>query len=263
MTALLKGYFPQVLDWFDKLTTFVACDFILSWPTLEDAKRARKTTLLKFLHDHNSVRKETNARRVAEIKGAMPLTTDRAVIRSSVLYIKGLCEQMKATLTAIHEVEAEITQLFTTHKDYEIFDSLPGAGPALAPRLCVAFGSDRKRWERVEDILCFSGVAPVIERSGKQMWTRWRYLCPKFLRQSFVEYAAESVNHSFWAKAMYKQLRSRGKSHQAAVRALAFKWIRVIWKCWRERRPYDEVRYLESLRKKGSPLLSLAAADRS
>ncbi len=79
------------------------------------------------------------------------------------------------------------------------------------------------------------------------------------MRQSFVEYAGESIRHSFWARAYYSSQRAKGKSHQAAVRALAFKWIRIIYRCWQTRVPYSEVKYLESLRKKGSPLLSYAA----
>jgi len=124
-------------------------------------------------------------------------------------------------------------------------------------------GSDRSRWTRVEDLLCFSGVAPVIERSGKQNWIRWRYFCPKFFRQSFVEYAEQSIQHSFWARAYYSMQRAKGKAHNAAVRALAFKWIRIIWRCWQTRIPYNEVIYLESLRKSGSPLLKFAAENQA
>ncbi len=81
------------------------------------------------------------------------------------------------------------------------------------------------------------------------------------MRQSFHEYAGESVKHSFWARAYYEQQIARGKTRQAAVRALAYKWIRIIWKCWRTRTPYSEVKYLESLRKKGSPLLKYAVTN--
>ncbi len=59
----------------------------------------------------------------------------------------------------------------------------------------------------------------------------------------------------------YLSRRAKGKSHQAAVRALAYKWIRIIYRCWQTRTPYNEVTYLESLRKKGSPLLSYAASN--
>jgi hypothetical protein len=76
------------------------------------------------------------------------------------------------------------------------------------------------------------------------------------VRQSFVEYAGESVKHSEWARAFYVSQKAKGKRHQAAVRALAYKWIRIIWKCWQTREKYDEARYLECLRKKGSALVS-------
>ena len=53
-----------------------------------------------------------------------------------------------------------------------------------------------------------------------------------------MEWAAESIRHSFWARVYYQQQRDAGKAHQAAVRALAFKWIRILFRCWQERTPY-------------------------
>lgn len=258
-TALLKAYFPQVLQWFDDIRTLLVCDFLTSWPTLEAVKKAKQATLEKFFREHNSVRKETVEKRIVAIKEAVPLTTDQAVINSSVLMVKALASQMKTTIEAIREFDAEIEALCHSHQDYHIFDSLPGAGPVYGSRLLAAMGTDRARWDTVDELLCFSGVAPVIERSGQSEWIRWRYFCPQFFRQSFVEYAGESIKHSFWAKAYYSSQRAKGKSHQAAVRALAFKWIRIIYRCWQTRTPYNEVTYLESLRKKGSSLLNFAA----
>ncbi len=52
-------------------------------------------------------------------------------------------------------------------------------------------------------------------------------------------------------------------NHQAAMRALVFKWIWIIYRCWQTNTPDNEVTYLESLRKKGSPLLSFAAQNPS
>ncbi|HXG95380.1 MAG TPA: transposase [Blastocatellia bacterium] len=126
----------------------------------------------------------------------------------------------------------------------------------------AAFGSNREKFSSADEVACLSGIAPVIERSGKSSWVRWRYFCPKFLRQTFHEYAGESIRHSFWAKAYYESQRAKGKSHSEAVRALACKWIRIIWKCWKTKTPYDEVKYLESLRRKNSPLLKYAAEQR-
>ena len=145
------------------------------------------------------------------------------------------------------------------HEDYEIFSSLPGAGKALAARLLTAFGTQRDRFNKAEDAAKYFGIAPVIERSGNSTWIRWRYFCPRFLRQSIHEFANCSIVHSFWAKAFYRQQRERGKSHHIAIRALAFKWIRIIFKCWKDKKPYSEVQYLKILQKKGSPLLAYAA----
>jgi hypothetical protein len=263
MTALLKGYFPQVLHGFDDIRTLLVCDLRLRWPTVEALKKVRPATLEKFCHEHHSVRRETISHRLAAIKEAVPLTPDQAVIPASVLMIKALATPMKTTIEALRVFDHESEQLCSTHEDYHLFASLPGAGTVYAARLTAAMGPVRDRWTTVEELLCFSGVAPVLERSGKATWVRWRYFCPKFLRQSCHAYAGESIHPSFWAKAYDMSQRARGKSHQAAVSALACKWIRIIDKCWQTRTPYSEARYLESLRQKGSPLLAFAANNPS
>jgi len=45
------------------------------------------------------------------------------------------------------------------------------------------------------------------------------------------------------------------------VRALAFKWIRIVFRCWQDRVAYDETRYLAALVKRGShPTSAFATA---
>ncbi len=260
LTAELKGYFPQVLLWFSDVRTLLVCDFLLRWPTLSEVKRARRGTLEKFFREHNSSRKEKIEERISSINKAVSLTTDQAVISSSALMVKALARQMKVTIEAIKEFDREIEGLCSSHEDYHIFESLPGSGKVYAARMLAAIGSNREKFATAEELACLSGIAPVIERSGKSSWVRWRYFCPKFLRRTFHEYAGESVLHSFWAKAYYESQRAKGKNPAAAVRALAYKWIRIIWRCWKTRTEYDEVKYLESLRKKNSPLLKYAAS---
>jgi transposase len=258
LREVLKSYFPQVLDWFGDLATVLVCDFLERWPTLEKLQRARSTTLLKFFRAHHSINQSTNDRRLAELKSAVALTNDPAIITTAPLHVKILISQLRPTMAAIAAYEREIELVCQQLQDYELFAALPGAGLLHAARLTAAFGSDRTRWPTVEELLCYSGVAPVIERSGKQQWIRWRYFCPKFLRQTFVEYAGESIKVSSWARVYYNMQRAKGKEHHAAVRALAFKWIRILWKCWLTRTPYNEDIYLASLELKRSPLLSFA-----
>jgi transposase len=138
LTSLLKCYFPQVLEWFPDIRTELVCDFLLRWPSLSELKRVRRETLLKFFRSHNSVRRETLEQRINSIKEARPLTTDGAVLLSSVLMVKALCAQMKATLASITEFDRQIEQACLGHEDFTLFASLPGAGQVYASRLTAA-----------------------------------------------------------------------------------------------------------------------------
>lgn len=261
LTTALKHYYPQALEWITTHDSRLFCDFLDRWPTLLNAKRARRSSLERFFRDHRSRRAGLMEARVASIKSAKPLTLDQAVIRAYSLRVQVLAGQLRVTLDAIERYDKEIAQLAAQHPDYELFDALPGAGAALAPRLLVAFGDQRERFGSAEDVQMFVGVAPVTERSGKQCWVHWRTQCPTFLRQTFVEWARCSISRSYWAGAYYRQQRERGQSHQAALRALAFKWIRILYRCWQSRTPYDESAYLNALRLKGSPLLKHLGAE--
>jgi hypothetical protein len=79
--------------------------------------------------------------------------------------------------------------------------------------------------------------------------------CPKFLRPTFQQFANWFVKWCRWAKACYLKQRGRGNQHQAAIRALAYKWIRIIFRCWKEHIPYNDSLYIDSLRRRGSPLV--------
>jgi transposase len=135
-----------------------------------------------------------------------------------------------------------------------LFRDLPGAGKSLAPRLLVAFGSDRTRYDSASQLQRYCGVAPVKEKSCGRVWVHWRWNAPWFLRQTFIEWAGLTVVYSSWAKAYYQKQKGRGKRHWAILRSLAFIWIRILWKCWRQRTPYNETTYWEALRKHHSTL---------
>ena len=94
------------------------------------------------------------------------------------------------------------------------------------------------------------------ERSGKKAWVHWRLQGPKFLRQPCVEWPAESMRHAFWAQVSYQQQRDQGNTHQAAVRALAFKGIRILYRCWQERTSYDASTSLQARMRRNSSLIS-------
>jgi len=174
------------------------------------------------------------------------------------MLIEVLMPSLKLLIEGIKRLDDEIKRRYRQLDDRYLFDSLPGAEVQFAPRLLVAFGSNRARYQVASELQKYSGVAPVIERSGQKSWTHWRYSCLTFLRQTFVEWAGLTVRYSFRTRAYYEQQEARGKPHNTIIRSLAFKWIRIIFRCWKDNKPYDESKYLEALRRRYSPLLKFA-----
>jgi transposase len=129
--------------------------------------------------------------------------------------------------------------------------------------LLAAVGSQRERYSNAEELETYSGIAPVMEKSGKTKWVHFRWACPKFLRQSFHEWAGHSIGYSVWARNYYQQQRRKGRKHHATVRSLAFKWIRILFRCWKDRVTYHESKYLAVLAKRGSPFATVVAAGQT
>jgi transposase len=258
LQARLKLYFPLVLELFrqrTKLHAAVVCEFILRWGSLSELQQAGRRELVAFFKLHHLQRK-TMERMLSQIADATPLTEDEAIVCSGRLHVQALARQLRELDAAIAQCEAELARLMETHPDAQLFTSLPGAGDALAPRLLAAFGTDRERIESAGDMQTFSGIAPVTKRSGKSHFVVRRWACPDFLRQTFHEFARCSVAHSAWAAAYYRLQRERGKKHHAAIRALAFKWIRVLYACWKNRTLYNEFAYIEQLQNNQSPVMA-------
>jgi transposase len=253
--STLKSYYPQALELCGREpATSLALDFLTRWPELKSLKAARPATLQAFYAAHNSRRSDVLTERLALIAHARALTEDRAVIEPAIFQVRMLVDILRPLQKNIALIEEHIAKAFETHPEAALFQGLPGAGPATAPRLLAAFGTDRSRYPNASSLQKYAGIAPVKQKSGRQLWIHWRWNAPKFLRQTFVEWAGQSVPKCAWAKAYYRQQRAAGKHHQATLRALAFKWIRILWRCWQDRVPYDETRYVASLRQRKSPL---------
>jgi transposase len=261
LLALLKQYFPQALALVGgDVDTPLACDFLAQWPTLAAVQAALPATLRKFYYAHHCRSEERIQERLALVKSALPLTNDVALIQAGTLQMQCLVAQIRVVRKAIAQYEARLTELMDQHPDAALFRALPGAGAALAPRLLVAFGTDRERFQSAQELQTLSGAAPITRRSGKRYVVLRRWACPKFLRQTFHEFAFCSCRRSRWAKAFYLQQRAAGKGHHAALRTLAFKWIRVLFRCWKTNTPYSEQHYLESLQRHHAPLLAFLPA---
>lgn len=261
LLSLLKQYFPLMVELSAaKIYADFICKMLLKWPTLEKLQRVKPDKLRKFFYACNLRGDHVNTK-LQLIADAQPLTTDPVLLESLGMKVNHLVQLLLLDSKAVVSYDRQIKALLKEHADYEIVNSLPGAALQMQSRMIAALGTDRKRFESAQQLQCYSGIAPVTRRSGRSCYVHHRWACTKFVKQTFHEYAGLSITKSIWAKAYYDMLLSRGKKSQSAKRALAYKWQRIIFRCWQDGKPYDEARYIDRLRQAGSPIIKFMEAQ--
>jgi transposase len=262
LKSRLKQYFPLALEVLGDLDTELACQFLLRWSCLEDLQKEDPKEVADFYRIHHCNHPKLISKRLDKIAQAVPLTRDPAIVQGGQMLVHNLATSLLALIEPLKKYDQKLRELMDHHPDAEIFRSFPGAGDALAPRLLAAFGTDRERLKNADEMQCISGIAPVTIKSGKTTFeVRRRRACSRFQRQTFHEYAQHSLGKSVWAKAYYDMMRHKGLKHNAAVRSLAFKWIRILQRCWKNRTLYNEVHYFQQLYRRSSPLLQFMGSS--
>ncbi len=261
LSATLKEYFPQVLQWFGDEASPYLREFLTHWETLEQASQASVDDITNVLKSRGRRKASAVSQELIEkIRVAVPLTRDTAILDACSMYARSFIALLDPLDEEIAKYDQAIAVEWADHPDRKIFDSLPGAGAVMAPRLAVAFGLERSRYDAAAELQQYSGIAPVTEQSGRHWWVHARWGYPTFLHQTFHEFAQASLPHSTWARAFYHEQRDRGAGHHAAIRALAFRWIRILFRLWKTGEEYDEQRYIEVLKRKRSPIVRRLAA---
>lgn len=259
LQSTLRDYYPQALELAgENLAAPLALDFLDKWPRLTDVQASKNATIKTFYHRHNVRRPELIESRLERLRSARLLTRDAAVVEVAVRVVRLLVAELRVLQEHLAEFEGAIARAFAAHPEKNLFRELPGAGAVLAPRLLVAFGTLRDRFADAAAMQRYCGVAPVTEKSGGRAWVHWRWNAPAFVRQTLVEWAGQTVVHCPWARAYYEQQRGKGVGHWAILRALAFKWLRILWRCWQKSVAYDEEKYLRQLEQRRSPIAAQA-----
>ena len=254
LTSTLKEYYPQALDMIGEPSEPMSRDFLRKWPSWQELSKAREQTLRRFYYGHRSRSEPCIQARLEVKKNSCALTEDSTVIELGMVQTLALVNQLEVLSKIILNYDRKIKQLYDAHEKKGLIDSLPGAGKVIGPRLLCALESQTTQCQNAIDLASYSGVAPVREKSGNSYRISKRYRRPHFLHQSFIEWAKCSIHYSTWAKAYYLYRKNtRADSYWAIIRALAFKWIRILYKCWETGTEYDEERYMKTLAKRGSP----------
>jgi transposase len=258
LQASLKEYFPQALDILSgNVSSRLAHDFLKKWPNFPAFQQAKPSSVKRFFYGHNVRSPEVIGNVLQVALKSQALTTDSAIVESGARLSQMHTQLIQSLNRSIEGYDQQIEKVFHDHSEAKLFAGLPGAGPALAPRLLVAFGTDRSRYEEAQNMQRFSGVAPVTRTSGKSRVVYARCACPKFVRQTFHEFARLSTTKSQWARNYVDYYTQKGKKYHTIIRALAFKWIRILFRCWKSRTAYDETQHMETLRKRGSIFATL------
>ena len=236
----LAEYYPIALEAFEDWDTVSAWMFLERFPTPQLLEKAGKRQWEKFLHSRRLWRTESGPRRMelfakaTEFCGSEPMTKAKSMLALS------LVKMLFALEDQLAEYRKRIEELFKSHPDHDLFGSLPGAGPKLAPRLFAEIGDDRERFEgEVENLQCFAGTAPVTRRSGKHRHCHQRWACNKYLRHAVHLFAEKTIPRCAWAQTYYNAHRAKDHSHARSLRCLGQRWLKIIHKMWMERKPYD------------------------
>lgn len=251
LTSLLKSYFPVMLELFgNECKLPLLLKMLGRWSDPRTLRRADRRLIRRVLSEH-SIRNEDHQNEITDrIRSAQLLCDDEALIVPSAMAVNLLVKQIEESRQTIQEFDAKIAEGMKQHPDAHLFMTLRGAGTALAPRLLCAFGSQRNRWANADSLAAFSGIAPVSMKSGKQCQVQRRFACPKFLRQTFHEFADCARMYCPWTRARYRMLRDRGMKHHATLRKLARSWIRILFRVWQTRVPFDCDRYIAQLKRR-------------
>lgn len=244
LRAVLGRYYPAALNLFSDVTTLISLEFVRAYPTPQAAAALSLDEFRAFTQRHGYRRPQQLPQRFARLQQPYPeADADTvAVFCDEAVALAGL---LQVLLRAKQVALRELHELFQQHPDAPVFDSLPGAGPYLAPALLAKFGDDRRRFPTAASVQALAGTCPVTAASGKRRVVRFRWACDHEFRSIVQTWAIASLVSSTWANAYWHQVRPRCHSQSHAYRCLGNRWLAILWKCWQTRQPYDEAYHLQ------------------
>src|SRR6266403_5441911 len=206
--------------------------FLQRFPTPELLAQAGKGQWQKFLHSRRLWGSDQGPRRMEIFAHATEFAGTAPTVKAKSLLALSLVQMLFTIEKQLALYRQQIEALFARHPDHDLFGSLPGAGPKIAPRLLSEIGDDRERFDGdARNLQCIGGTAPVTKRSGKYRHCHQRWACDKHLRHAIYLFAEKSLSRCAWAERYYQHHRQKDRSHANALRRLGHRWLRrARWK---------------------------------
>lgn len=253
LRALLDSFWPGAAAIFADIDSPISLAFIQRYPTPKHAAHLGEKRLARFLASKHYCGRRPCSTLLERLRAApvglagdLEQATKGDLARTLACVLSALVAEL-AKLSA--RIEHDVAQL----ADGALVMSFPRAGRLNAAQILAEIGDVRERFLAEEQLAAEAGVAPITYQSGKTLGVVFRWACNHRLRLALTTWADNSRHASPWAAHVYAAARSRGCDHPHAIRVLARAWVRVLWRCWTERTPYDPEKH-----RGASPLLNAA-----
>ena len=244
----LEAFWPGAACIFADITSPIGLAFLKRYPSPTSAARLNQAALGRFCRAQHYSGRRSPAELLARLRSAAtglagPLTNEAAaeLVRAMVAVLQPLVAQ-------ITELTRRIERFVESLPDGQIIMSFPRAGHVCAAQILAELGDVRERFPTLDQLTAEAGTVPVTYQSGKTRSVAFRWACNHRLRQAITCLADNSRHANDWAHAIYTAARGRGCDHPHAVRILARAWLRVIWRAWTDRKPYDPELHLSALK---------------
>jgi transposase len=245
LRAQLEGFWPGAARVFADVDSPIALAFLERYPAPADARGLGEKRLAGFLARNRYCGRRSGAELLERLRSAPEGRAGAMEAEARRGAVLGLVAALRPIVDQIRELTSQIAGAVRSHPDGQVFLPLfkDPKSVVTAARLVAEIGDDRSRYPTRESLAADAGMAPVARESGKRKVAGFRWACDKRLRDA-VACLANSTRHTHpWARSVYLDARSRGLEHPHAIRVLGRAWLRVLWRCWQDRVPYDPAKH--------------------
>lgn len=239
LRSLLESFWPGAAAVFADVDTPIALDFIQRYPTPESARRLGPKCMAAFCAQHAYSGRRSAQQLLERLHGAAQIALGDMEIEAKGELALALARTLAKLLEQIRLLTSRIEHHVATLDDGRILMSFPRAGRVCAAQILAELGSVRERFDSEQHLAAVAGVTPLTYASGKSKSVAFRWACNHKLRKAITCLADNSRHASAWAADVYARAKARGCDHPHATRILARAWLRVIWRTWISRTPYD------------------------
>jgi transposase len=245
LTVTLKEYYPRALELCPDLTTQRAWALLRAYPTPQAVAALTRDQWQHFARAQRWTAEQATA--LWELLCQPQVPVPAHVVRAKSRLVSALVTQLEAVVVAVAEYREAVTECFAGMPAAEWATTLPAGHGILVPTIWAELGDVVGRWASWQHLQGHSGVVPVTVRSGKTQYIQFRFACNRHLRTVLHLFALCSLTRSEWARAYYDRQRARGHRHHEALRALAAKWLKIIFVLWQRQIPYREEYHLATM----------------